>query len=133
MKKNIILSLIGLILLTACKNNHPKPIIGGNKDEYGCLTSAGQTWSELKQSCIQVFNEGKRLNPIDHKENTATISAFVLFNDDHSKAELFLPDEHNIILDKVSNQIYQKGEVKYDKKNGTLYQKGVATYQKERK
>ena len=44
---------------------------------------------------------GQRLNPIEIKEGEAVTSAFVLFNEDDSKAELFLPNEKEpIILNK---------------------------------
>jgi hypothetical protein len=101
MRKVVLLS-IGIFALTACnnqKNNSwenkeeqtvtEQSTVGGDKDEHGCLTAAGETWSQLKQSCIQIFNVGQRLNPIETKDGEAVISAFVLFNDDKSEAELF--------------------------------------------
>lgn len=84
---------MSLVTFTACnntpKNNESKeavdqnkeeatPSIGGNKDEHGCLVAAGQTWSEIKQGCIQVFNVGLRLNPTEKEEGKAVISAFVV-------------------------------------------------------
>src|SRR5690606_21460981 len=62
--------------------------IGGQRDEHGCLTAAGQTWSNLRQTCLQIFNEGVRLNPIESKEDGAILSAFILLNKDETKSEL---------------------------------------------
>lgn len=32
-------------------------IVGGDKDEHGCLGSAGYTWCEEKEKCIRLFEE----------------------------------------------------------------------------
>ncbi len=32
-------------------------LIGGQRDEHGCLTSAGYTWCEEKQKCLRIFEE----------------------------------------------------------------------------
>jgi len=142
--KKLAFIVISLVILTAC-NSAPKhsesekvadqskkeatPSIGGSKDEHGCLVAAGQTWSEIKQGCIQVFNIGFRLNPTEKKEGEAVISAFVVFSDDKSKLELFLPDHKNTtILDKVENDIYQKDSYKYDAKKSVLYDNNTIKY-----
>ncbi len=142
--KKLAFIVMSLFTLTAC-NNAPKhnesekvadqskkeetPSIGGSKDEHGCLVAAGQTWSEIKQGCIQVFNVGLRLNPTEKKEGEAVISAFVIVSDDQSKLELFLPDNKNtIILDKVENDIYRKDSYKYDAKKSALYKNNIIKY-----
>lgn len=33
------------------------PLIGGDKDEHGCIGSAGYSWCEAKKKCIRVFEE----------------------------------------------------------------------------
>ena len=30
-----------------------KPVIGGNRDEHGCLASGGYSWSEDQQKCVR--------------------------------------------------------------------------------
>ncbi|MBS1577088.1 MAG: hypothetical protein JST09_17455 [Bacteroidetes bacterium] len=129
MKKAALL-VLGICALTACNSSGgakeqtvtERSTVGGDKDEHGCLTAAGETWSQLKQSCIQIFNVGQRLNPIETKEGEAVISAFVLFNDDKSEAELFLPNtQSNTILKTTDNQNYESGEYKFDVNESTLY------------
>ncbi|GGE89054.1 hypothetical protein SAMN05443634_104155 [Chishuiella changwenlii] len=137
MKKIILLSA-GLLAFVACDNQKKdstekldtpieKPI-GVNKDEHGCNSAAGQTWSELKSSCIQVFNVGERLNPIDTKQDEAVISAFVVYNDDKSKLELFLADKPNVILEKSEGSFYQNDTYKFDTKESALYINGEKKY-----
>ena len=142
--KKIAILILSVILFAGCNNAQQSkssekiedeaqketPSIGGDKDEHGCLVGAGQTWSEVKQGCIQVFNVGMRLNPVDTKEGDAVISAFVVVNDDKSKMELFLPDDKKttIILDKVEDNLYQKNIYKYDAKKSDLYVNGTVRY-----
>ncbi len=107
--------------------------IVGKKDKNGCLVGAGQSWSTLKKTCIQVFNEGIRLNPVNVKPNEAVYSAFVLYNDDRSKAELFLPNtEDNIILMTKDKILYSNGVYSYNPQKGILNVSGVKKYQTER-
>lgn len=147
MKKVILLSLgIGTLLFTSCDNKknqndynqnsqeqitkEDQELVGGQKDNHGCLASAGENWSELKNTCIQVFNVGKRLNPIEVSKDKAVISAFVVFNDDKSKLELFLPSdgEHHAILDKTEDNIYKDKTYTYNDKESVLYVDGVKKF-----
>lgn len=126
----------------ACKTNQQKEnqqvtpeqermLIGGTTHEHGCLPSTGETWSELRQTCLRVFDEGIRLNPTDIPENQAVISAFALFNDDHSKVEIFLPsgfEKHNVILPKSVENIYEAQNYKYDAQKGILFIDSVEKY-----
>ena len=71
MKKIIILILIiiGLIVLGFVywqgnnksqdqdQNQEPENMIGGQKDEHGCLIGAGYTWCESKQKCLRIWEE----------------------------------------------------------------------------
>lgn len=132
MKKTLLLSAVSL-LLVSCNSQFPKRnALGGAKDKHGCLASAGQTWSELRQTCLQIFNEGIRLNPIQLNKKEAVVSAFVLFDDKKDKVEVFLPSETpNLILTKTKGHWFENGEYRYDAQSGTLWIKGVAKYQME--
>ncbi len=85
---------------------------GGQKDEHGCLTAAGYTWSQVKQSCVRVFESGIRMNPQDARLDQTT-SAFIIFNDDQTVAELFLPGQKaSLLLERTGT------EGNYQWKNG---------------
>ncbi|WP_313578549.1 hypothetical protein [Chishuiella sp.] len=147
MKKVILLSFgIGTLLFTSCDSKKDQKdsnqntqeqiakedqhLLGGQKDDHGCLASAGENWSELKNTCIQVFNVGKRLNPIEVNKDEAVISAFVVFNDDKSKLELFLPSDgdHHAILDKTEDNVYKDKTYTYNDKESALYVDGVKKF-----
>lgn len=138
--KKLILTAVGLVGLSSCNKPvkapestviHEKKAVGSDKDDHGCMTSAGQTWSELKQNCIQVFNEGFRLNPVAPEKDAAVISAFVLWSQDKNKIELFLPDvadHETFILNKTGKDVYQNGQYKYDADKSVLYVDGIEKY-----
>lgn len=122
----------GLFAFTLCysqhQNNKEIQSIGGERDKHGCLPAAGQTWSKLKKKCIQVFNEGQRLNPVETKEGEAVFSAFILFNNDQTKAELFLPNNKQFILNPSNNGLYKFNRYTYNINNKTLYYKRKLIY-----
>lgn len=144
MKKIIYLFSVAAIL-SAC-NNTPKtpeeasgeaqamteePLMGGDEDEHGCKPSTGESWSELQQRCLRVFDEGERLNPTAQDPNNAVISAFALFNTDKSKVEIFTSMKENVILDKKGNNLYEGDNFKYDSAKGVLYIDGKEAFKKE--
>ncbi len=90
-------------LLESLKNfNLEKaPLLGGDKDEHGCIGSAGYTWSQLKQTCIRSFEL-----PIQLLNPEGTMTAGLHFSDDLSEAELFLPDG-KLPLTKIDSDKYK--------------------------
>ena len=60
--------------------------VGNDRDEHGCLASAGYTWSEVQKDCIRLFEKGIRVDAADGSER----SAFIVFSPDSTLAELFL-------------------------------------------
>jgi len=40
-------------------------IVGGDKDEHGCIGSAGYSWCEAKQKCLRVWEEKCQVTPVD--------------------------------------------------------------------
>ncbi|NNT72869.1 hypothetical protein HKT18_11635 [Flavobacterium sp. IMCC34852] len=112
MKKLSIL-LIASIVLFSCKltdqnNNESEeenlPLaskdssVVNDKDEHGCLATAGYIWSKMNKECVKGYT-GIQLNPAEKPENEdETLSAFVLFSEDLNQAEVFLPNEANSIV-----------------------------------
>jgi hypothetical protein len=69
-------------------------LVGGDLDVHGCKSSAGYTWSVLKKECVRVFEVGTRLQS---NQNDAS-SAFVIFETNGNKAELFTTLEKNSLI-----------------------------------
>ncbi|MFZ4106149.1 hypothetical protein [Flavobacterium sp.] len=109
--KNLLLLFAISSVFTSCKLNNStegktkeqtkdSTIVGVDKDTNGCLASAGYTWSKLNKECVKAFS-GIQLIPT---ENTTTVDetlcAYVLFNENADKAEIFLPDDKSFIFTK---------------------------------
>ena len=95
--------------LAGCGNSREKnaaaetektEIVGDDKDEHGCIASAGYTWSEVQKDCIRLWEKGVRLASVDDAENTL----FIVFSPDSTQVELFFSeaDAPNEILDRRS-------------------------------
>lgn len=114
--------------------------VGNDKDAQGCVTSAGYRWSDLKAECVRVYDVGYRLNSINELEEDGSMySAFVLFENDGDRAELFLPDgSKSVMLKRESkdgayvNKQWQLTPGKGYKlsKNGTVLYEGAPTVEK---
>lgn len=96
-----------LSLFSACKEsgeteNTAAPLVGGDRDEHGCIASAGYRWSRVQQRCIRPFEEGVRLLPVeDLQDSSAVLAATVIFSADSLRAEVLLPDgETSPVLDR---------------------------------
>lgn len=142
MKKILVVAMV--LSLVACGNKQTQnddtagqtdtvsQMVGNDSDEHGCKASAGETWSELLQTCVQLFDTGKRLNPIETPKDEAVISAFVLFDTECSKAEVFIPgEEGSAILPLVGNDVYQDDILRYNNKEGVLYINDKPVYKAE--
>lgn len=110
MIKKISIVLFLMTVLISCKQQDVKDeeeikpeakdstILGADQDENGCLASAGYTWSKLNKECVRAFT-GIQLNPADNiATEDVTLCAYVLFNENGDKAEVFMPDEKSFIL-----------------------------------
>jgi len=79
-------------------------MVGGGTDEHGCLVAAGQSFSKIKNGCVQVFDVADvRLGDPDN----ATLAIYGIFSADKSRVEIFwasLPQSE--ILSKVKGGCY---------------------------
>ena len=96
-------------MLTGCGNGGKKEaetserkekeaVVGRDKDEHGCIASAGYTWSEVQKDCIRLWEKGVRMNAVDDAGKTL----FLVFSPDSTQVELFFSEEgvSNEILDR---------------------------------
>ena len=144
MKKTFTLSVVALAF-AACNNSTPQQadnaaeepttpqqemMVGDDRDEHGCIGSAGYTWSALRGECIQVFEVGTRLNPVDVEQEEAVISAFIVRKEgDNSQVELFITgEEQNPILKKEANGTFKNGKYSYNAQTKELSVDGKVAY-----
>ena len=66
------LLLVAGIVLAGCGNSKNKKnednMVGNDKDEYGCIASAGYIWSEVQKDCIRLWEKGVRMESVANKE-----------------------------------------------------------------
>ena len=73
------------------------PLVGGDRDEHGCIGSAGYVWCEVQKDCIRLFEKGIRTEAVDDSDT----SAFIVFSPDSTQLELFFSNNQpNEILDR---------------------------------
>ncbi len=75
----------------------PIDMPGSDRDEKGCITSAGYQWSVIKNSCIRIFEEGIKLLPKDPSLDQTT-AAFIVFSQDRVRVEIFLPSQKKAVI-----------------------------------
>lgn len=91
-------------------SNMPLSLTDCNKQSAECLFKNGKSYSELKQQCLELATLNTKLNPLKNGEIISRESAYVLFSETNSKAEIFLPsNSKGILLNKSSegNWAYQ--------------------------
>lgn len=98
-----------------------QPKVGADKDTYGCIASAGFTYSQLKKECIRTFEQKIQLKEIATKGN---YTAAVLFNKNQSKAEIFLKEEKtSVILNRSSKGIWKNSTYTLSQDKGFVLSK----------
>lgn len=119
MYNSIISLIISFLFFTACNNSAKtepaekdniridaadttpvKP--GSDRDEHGCIPSAGYTWSVVRNDCIRLFETGIKMEPQDPKLDKTTV-AYLLFSDDKARVEIFLPMQKRPVIIRKSS------------------------------
>lgn len=59
--------------------------MGGDRDEHGCLSSAGYVWSEALKDCVRLFERGIRLSSVAKADE----ALYLVFSEDSAQVELF--------------------------------------------
>ena len=52
-----VLGVVGLF--AACSSQKQQPLVGADRDEHGCIGSAGYVWSEQYGKCIRPWEQQK--------------------------------------------------------------------------
>ena len=69
---------------------------GSDRDEHGCIGSAGYQWSQVQKKCIRIFEAGTRL--VSATDPNATLADYLVFGKDSLQSELFLPGSRESYL-----------------------------------
>lgn len=83
-----------------------------DKDENGCLASAGYIWSKVNKECVKLYT-GIQLNPFTNPQNEDdALCAYILFDETREHAEIFLPNQESsmVLTRKAEGQPWILGE-----------------------
>lgn len=143
MNKNLLIGTLAAAFFIACQSNRTVTNavqndsltnIGGDVDKKGCLTSAGYTWSQLKNDCIRPFEDGISLDILNAANSYQTV-AYIFIDSLQKKAEIFVSEEdESIILEQRNDSLFTNGKFHLAKENfcWTLSLNKIKLYQ-ERK
>lgn len=103
MKKTILyFSLI--VFFTSCANNKNTSSdqkAGNDRDAHNCISSAGYTWSELKNDCVRSWEVGIQFDPSENRSDKTSIANVLFLN---GKAEVFASElKKPVVLTAVKN------------------------------
>ena len=82
--------------LQSCQGSM-KHIVGADRDDHGCIASAGYTWSYALHDCVRIWEVGEELS---YGQNTISL----VFSTDSLFAELFGKDEFHVICRKKKGE-----------------------------
>ena len=90
MKKYVYLFCASVFLVCACSEGNPSTSssenaataakndttsVGGDRDEHGCIPSAGYVWSAVQGKCIRTFESGVKLLPAEMPTDGSAVFA----------------------------------------------------------
>lgn len=81
-----------LVSVTSChraKAPQTAEVVGNDRDEHGCISSAGYVWSVLKQECIRKWEVGIEMR---HSQTPGLSNvAYLVTKEGSDNIEIFLP------------------------------------------
>lgn len=90
-------AILGLSL-TAAGCSHPGfgTLVGNDRDEHGCIGSAGYTWSYALHDCVRLWEAGTRFD-------AGPKQIFLIFSADSTFAEIFPSDGNSVLCRRVKD------------------------------
>lgn len=103
-------------------------IVGNDRDEHGCLSSAGYTWSYALHDCVRVWEVGERYANGNH-------TAYLIMSPDSTFAEIFPEGKSQIVCKRVKGQNLWRQRKTHESvtldKGGITLHLGSLDYKKE--
>jgi hypothetical protein len=79
-------------------------VVGNDKDEHGCIGSAGYAWCEVKKKCLRTWEEKCEADNSNVAEDDFTID----FNDPYKEIRNSIPNFDNSLKEKAPEDLQQK-------------------------
>lgn len=92
---------ITAVLFTACAHSSIGKLVGGDRDEHGCIGSAGYTWSYALHNCVRLWEAGERFD-------SGPEQLFLIYSADSTYAEIFPASGGSVLCRRVKNSLTWK-------------------------
>lgn len=89
-----ILLTVSLILCASCAHSSISPLIGGDRDEHGCIGSAGYTWSYALHDCVRLWEAGTSFDAGPER-------VYLIFSPDSTYAEIFGSKDKSVLCRRI--------------------------------
>ena len=89
------IAVLGM-MCTGCAHSSLGKLVGSDRDEHGCIGSAGYTWSNAVHSCIRLWEVGTRFD-------NGPESVFLIYSPDSTFAEVFPHSGGSVLCKRVKN------------------------------
>lgn len=87
-----------------------KKIVGNDRDDHGCIASAGYQWSAIKKECIRPFELSNKMKDLVDP----TLGASMIFSTDNKQVEIFAADfTPALLLNATADNVYASTDKKY--------------------
>ena len=95
--------LLGVLVVVYIPFTPAKPMVGADRDSHGCISSAGYTYSVVRNTCIRVWEVGTALAPVVQLEEPVLV-AYVVQGEEGRRAEVFLPGfKQGLVMTRTEN------------------------------
>lgn len=90
----LLYSIFCCVALSSCSQSTIGRLVGGDRDDHGCLSAAGYTWSDALHDCIRVWEVGERFDEGPRQ-------VFLVYSTDSLFAEIFTTDRAPVLCKRV--------------------------------
>lgn len=91
-----LLSLLSITSLCSCAHSSLGKLVGGDRDEHGCIGSAGYTWSYALHDCVRLWEVGTRFD-------AGPQQVILVYSPDSTFAEIFPSDGASVLCKRVKD------------------------------
>lgn len=89
-----LVTLLSSLLLCACAHSSFGKLLGSDRDEHGCIGSAGYTWSYALHDCVRLWEVGMRFD-------AGPQQLFLIYSPDSTFAEIFPSEGKSVLCKRV--------------------------------
>lgn len=115
----LIFSFMAGVGLCSCGDSTWGRLVGNDRDEHGCIGSAGYTWSYALHDCVRVWEAGLRFD-------SGPKQIYLIFSPDSTLAEIFTPEGRKVLCKRVKES--EKWKPKHGQERVSVHNGIVQVY-----